>query len=344
MAYNANHDKFAKGTERLVDPMTVGSIHFLQQFFDVVPKGIQRKIMARTTKKTPHMGFIVEPYAFFLVYEITDKTYATQLLPSGFKLAQCSVFAGDEPAYYAIMSFFRVHTSAFWGSRAELYVMAEDEATGLMSWVIIDYLSDTISYDRAFGLRGPSASHSVVTTTSDGRMLVDMTARDGQSYAAFSAALDGSEMRSLDKRMWIEGNLSIAYGKTLSYDQADTFSLTFYPEEMASALDVPLEGFALKSISWYSSMLSSNPAKLVCFPYAQHLLSDSPGAASEHSSEADLICAAESTDFETMETFKVGSAKKMMAISTAITLGVSAVALIGLAAHCCHLRYNKLRE
>ena len=32
-------DRFAKGTERLVDPVTVGSIHFLQQFVGLVPRG-----------------------------------------------------------------------------------------------------------------------------------------------------------------------------------------------------------------------------------------------------------------------------------------------------------------
>ncbi|NHM13330.1 hypothetical protein [Xiamenia xianingshaonis] len=326
MTANTNLDAFAKGTERLVDPTTVGSIHFLQQFFDVVPKGIQRAIMMRSTKKAPHMGFIVEPYAFFLAYEIADTTAAAELLPSGFRLAKCSVFADDEPAFYAIMSFFRVHTSAFWGSRAELYVMAEDESTGLMSWVIVDYLSDTISYDRAFGLRGPSASRAVVTTTSDGRVLVDMASDDGASSADFSAALNGSKMRELDERMWIEGNLSVAYGRTLSHDRADTFSLTFFPEEMGSALDVPLEGFEPKGISWYSHMLAPAPAKLACFPYAQHLLSDSPGAASGHASAADLVRAAEAADFDAMKTFEAGSAKKLMAVSAVAAFSIAAAA------------------
>lgn len=64
----------------------------------------------------------------------------------------------------------------------ECYLMAEDMRSGLLSWVIVDYLSDTISYDRAHGLRAPSAPRSVVTTTCDGRVLVDV--QDAESPGA----------------------------------------------------------------------------------------------------------------------------------------------------------------
>ena len=109
--------RFAKGTERLVDPVTVGSIHFLQQFFGLLPLGVQRALLERSSKASSHMGFVVEPYAFFLAYRVADEQRASALLPKGFKLAKSRLFEGDEEACYAILSFFRVHTSAFWGLR-----------------------------------------------------------------------------------------------------------------------------------------------------------------------------------------------------------------------------------
>lgn len=78
-------DRFAKGTERLVDPVTVGSIHFLQQFVGLVPRGVQRSLLTRSSEASPYMGFVVEPYAFFLFYEVADQQRAAALLPEGFR-------------------------------------------------------------------------------------------------------------------------------------------------------------------------------------------------------------------------------------------------------------------
>ena len=47
---------------------------------------------------------------------------------------------------------FRIHTSVFWGARVEFYLVAENTKTGLLSWVMMDYISDTISYDEKHGL------------------------------------------------------------------------------------------------------------------------------------------------------------------------------------------------
>lgn len=315
------NEEFAKGVERMVDPVTVGSIHFFQQFYGMLPSAVQRKMLASASETTPYMGFVVEPYAFFLFYEVTDEVRASALLPSGFKLARTAVFEGDEPVCCAIASFFRVHTSAFWGARAELYLIAEDERTGLLSWIIVDYMSDTISYDGAHGLRAPSAPHSVVTTSSDGRVLVDMQAADDGRRMAFSASLAGARMAKLDWRLRIEGNLSVGYGRQLSDGSADTFSLTFFPEEMTEALDVPLGNLAMECAAWHADLLAAQPVRLACFPFAQHVLSDSPGHASGHATEEELVRAARSVDFERLQTFSIKSARKGMAVSAAVTLG-----------------------
>lgn len=63
---------FSKGIEKLIDPLEVGTIHFLAPYNRLLPKSIQHKIINSSGKKTPYMGFVVEPYCYFLCYEIKD--------------------------------------------------------------------------------------------------------------------------------------------------------------------------------------------------------------------------------------------------------------------------------
>ena len=62
-------------------------------------------------------------------------------------LVPTPMFANGEPRYAAILGAFTVHTSVFWGCRVELYLVAENTRTGMLTWVICDYESNTISYD-----------------------------------------------------------------------------------------------------------------------------------------------------------------------------------------------------
>lgn len=321
-------ERFAKGTERLVDPVSVGSIHFLQQFAGLLPRGVQRAMVERSSDASPYMGFVVEPYAFFLFFEVADRARAAALLPEGFRLASARVFDGDEEMCTAVMSFFRVHTSAFWGARAEFYLMAEDERTGLLSWVIADYLSDTLSFDPAHGLRAPSAPGAVVATTGDGRVLVDMADAQSGARVAFSSLLEGARMRALDRRLWVEGNLSVGYGGGLAAGRAEVFSLTFLPEEMSRALDVPVAGLQAEALAWHADVLVPEPVKLACFPFAQHLLSDSPGAASGYASERELAAAAHAVDFDALKPFSTSSVRTGMIAGTAVAIAALALALV----------------
>lgn len=303
-------NQFARGTERLVDPIIVGSAHAAQRHVGSIPLGLQRRLLEKASARTPHMGFVVEPYALFLFFKLRDKEHAKSLLPKGFRLARAAVFAGDEEETYAILSFFRVHTSTFWGARAELYLVAEDERTGLLTWVIIDYLSDTISYDRAHGLRGPSAPRTVMTTTADGKVLAEYADNEGKRDVAVCAALDRANERELDARLWIEGNTSIAYGTRLSPDDASVFSLTFPQSEMSRAWEIPADDLHLTHLEWEGPLLCDQPERIVCFPYAQHLLSDSPGTSSAYASVEELDRAVERIDFDSIPTFTPPFAKK----------------------------------
>lgn len=289
--------EFAYGSERLVNPIEVGKVHYLQRYLRILPKSWQRKIITSASKKSPKMGFIVEPYAFFLFYEIENLDKINPLLPDGFKVTKSRVFAGDTERYYGIASIFRLHTGTFWGARSEFYVIAKNVETGLMSWVILDYVSDTISYDQKHGLRSAEAKRAVITTTCEGKLLTDIANQTDGRRIACEASLRHPKLRRLDEKLWIEGNTSIAYGREIA-DSGDLFSLTFMPEEMLEAWEIPLDDVKIEEVSWYPEALGGKLAQAVCFPFAQHMLSDSPGTSTFYGSKSALRQAAESTKFD----------------------------------------------
>ncbi len=293
---------YAKGVERMVNPMDVGKTHYLQTKLKLLPVCLQRKIVKSAAKKADKMPFVVEPYCSFMFFELLHPEQIQEFLPTDFVPAKSSIFAGDPPKYYGIVSMFRIHTSVFWGARTEFYLMAENQKTGLLSWVMMDYISDTISYDEKHGLKSPDSNHAVMTTTCDGDFVCDMESLDGKKYAHCEANLDNAKMRKLDARLWIEGNTSIAYGRLAGEDDGDLFSLTFFPEEMARALEVPMKDVHVASASTGKNF-DVKLDRVVSFPYAQHMLSDSPGTHTHYGSEEALRKAVEKINFKRMKNF-----------------------------------------
>ncbi len=323
-----NKNEFSKNIEKLVNPITVGSLHFLQSFVDILPKKIQGKLIRSSSKNTPYMGFVVEPYSYFLCYEITDIEKAKSLLPDGFELIKTKIFEDDEPKYYCIFGCITAHTSGFWGSRIEFYIIAENKNTSLLSWIIVDYDTNTISYDKKRGLMSPNASSSVITTTYDGNILVDFVRNDTTKKLIFESDIKKGVVKHLDQRLWLEGNLSIGYGKYLSENDADIFSLKFDPLEVKQALEIPLSSLKLEINTWYPGLFNKSPSKIACFQYAQHFLSDSPGSSSLIKNEKELISECDKVKFEDLKVFSTKSYKIMFFISSAISLGINITLLL----------------
>ena len=294
--------EYAKGVERLVDPMMVGKTHYMQTKLRRLPVWLQRKIVTGAAKKADKMPFVVEPYCTFLCYEIPEPERVVKFMPEGFVPARAAIFEGDAEKYYGIVSMFRIHTSVFWGARAEYYLVAENSVTGLLSWVMMDYISDTISYDERQGLKSPDVRAAVMTTTCEGDFVCEMATSGGKKVQC-EANLLSARMRALNQRLWIEGNTSIAYGRLAGEPDGDLFSLTFFPEEMAQALEVPLSdvrkyGVATPRTGKFGAVLE----RVVSFPFAQHMLSDAPGASTHYGSEAALRAAVEKVRFEKIKT------------------------------------------
>lgn len=318
---------FSKGVEGLVDPISVGSLHFMQSFNTLLPKSIQKQFVQSSAKKTPYMGFVVEPYSLFLCYEIADIALAQSLLPNGFKLIKTKIFTTDEPKYYCIFGCFRSHTSAFWGSRVELYAIAQDESTGLLSWIILDYDTDTISYDTKRGLRSPNASHSTVTVDYNGTVIIDVERTDKTRAITLDADITKGVMTQLDQRLWLEGNLSIGYGSIFS-DSADVFSLKFEADEVKQALKIPVNRVHIQTNSWYPGLCAATPAHVVCFPYAQHYISDSPGHTSSVKDAKELKQAVERIDFDAITVFSANAFKTMFIVGALSSFALTTLFLV----------------
>ncbi len=201
--------EYVEGVERLVDPMEVGKTHYMQTKLAKLPVCLQKKIVTSATKKASKMPFVVEPYCFFLFYEIPEPERVQKFMPEGFVPARAAVFEGGPEKYYGIVSMFRIHTSVFWGARAEYYLVAENTKTGLLSWVMMDYISDTISYDERHGLKSPDVKAGVMTTTCEGDFVCEMKTMDGRKKAECVASLcwrqnEAATSETMDRRKYLD--------------------------------------------------------------------------------------------------------------------------------------------
>lgn len=326
-----NKDFFVKGVERLVNPVDVGTLHFIQSFNNYIPKKVQKKMVAASGNKTPYMGFVVDPYSYFLCYEISDLEKAKTYLPKGFELAKTKIFDDDEPTYYGIFGCFNAHTSGFFGMRVEFYLIAEDEKTGLLSWIIVDYDTNTITYDPKNGLGNANAPGSLITVDYTGNLHADVVNNKGRKLI-YSSDLNKGVMKHLDQRLWVEGNLSVAYGGNKSDDDPETFSLTFNPGEFEKALRMPLDAIQIEVNNWFPGLFESMPKEMVCFPYAQHFLSDSPGHASHITNTDGLINQLSQVDFKKINAFSTEGFKKSFMIGGAVStvVNLTLIVLFGL--------------
>ncbi|MGL5086273.1 MAG: hypothetical protein ACRC68_11265 [Clostridium sp.] len=283
--------------------------------------------MNSSGSKTPYMGFVVEPYSYFLCYELKNIEMAQSFLPEGFELIKTRVFVDKEPKHYAILGCFNAHTSGFWGLRTEFYLIAENKKTAMLSWIIIDYDTNTITYDPKNILCDANAKGSILTTDFNGILHADIKTNHSRRLA-FNSDIKTGKMYPLDKRLWVERNLSIAYGRNKYENDSGIFSLTFDPLEFEQALRIPLESVNIEENNWYPDLIENKPSEIVCFPYAQHFISDSPGNSSLILNENELIKKMNSINFDKVKVFSTEPIKKSFLISGLITALINLTLII----------------
>ncbi|GAA1469147.1 hypothetical protein [Microbacterium thalassium] len=280
--------RFIAHTEAKVSPKDVAGLYGRAEMLARMPMRLQEWIVSHAgARGEEYMGFVVEPYAFFLAYEVVDPDAAARLLPPGYRLVPAAMFAGETPRLCAILGAFNVHASVFWGARVELYLIAENTRTGMMTWVICDYESNTINYDPGEGFSGATADRAVITTSHTGEVIVDVRSDHRPNRLEVTASLPAGATRALDQRLWIEGNLSVDYGGRLMHEGSEPFGLIFDPGEMARALHVPLEAVEVARNTFGAAFRADEPFEAACFPYAQHFLTTSyPRASAIHDEHA----------------------------------------------------------
>ncbi len=267
--------RFARLTERMVTPGEVGQLHQRAKALGRLPQRAQDWIIDRAGGRDAQIGFVVEPYATFLAYEITDEAAARALLPAGYDLLPAAMFAGTEPRPMCVVGIFAVHTSVFWGVRLELSLIAQHPERGMLTWVICDVESNTISHEPGRGFAAPSSKHAMLTSTHAGEVLLEVVGDTGGNRVIGAVDVTTAEFANLDQRLWLEGNLSVDYGAHLGAPGAQPFGLVFDPDEVARALTVPPVGVHIEENTVAADLRAEEPFEVACFPYAQHYLTSS---------------------------------------------------------------------
>ncbi|TFF83786.1 MAG: hypothetical protein EU552_02605 [Promethearchaeota archaeon] len=267
------YENFVKKTESLVKPQDVTGISFLSSFSKSLPLKTQHKFTQSGKERIPYMGFIVDPYGFFLSFRITNTSAAEEMLPDGYELAETSFFKNDAKIPMVIASVFTARTSGFIGMRAEFYIIARNKETGMLSWIICDYETNTNSYDPKNGFCGYTCDPAVFATTYSGELLVDLENPTKNKEFILSADLKNGASRELDESLWIEGNLIVDYGGELKSEYSEPFSLIFDSNMVKEGVNIPLEHVSIKSNSYLANIIDPyKPVNALVFPYSQHFI------------------------------------------------------------------------
>lgn len=284
-----NEEKFIKGVESLIKPMEVSDLLFFQKLKGLLPAPLMKRMLLRASGKTPYIGFVIEPYSLFLFFKLKDVERAKSMLPDRYELAKTRLFADEEPDYYIGTGNLGTRASTFWGVRQEWYLIARDRETGLLSFIFIDILSNTLIALPTKGVADPNCKKAVFTTSSKGEVFIDIQGtRDGRRFE-LRGSLKNGRIRKLDPSLWVMGNTSIGHSKDLGDGDDNPFAVIFDPAEVDEGLDIPPEDIRIIQNDMFPGLAEKDISKVVCFPYAQHYIADSPGCYTYVEDINDLI-------------------------------------------------------
>ncbi|MDM7919757.1 MAG: hypothetical protein QUS12_11395 [Methanosarcina sp.] len=284
-----NEEKFIKGVESLIDPMEVSSILFFQKLKRLLPAKIMKQLLYRASGKTPYIGFAIDPYSLFLFFRIRDVEYAKSLLTDRYELAKTRLFTDDEPDYYMGIGNLNTRASTFWGTRQEVYLIATDKKTGLLSFIFIDILSNTIIAHPTSGIADPNCKRAVFTTNSKGEVFLDIEEKKTGRKFILTGSLKNGKLRQLDQQLWLMGNTSVGHSKKFLKGEDIPFAVIFDPAEVAEALDIPPGDIHITENTLFPGLADPVISSAICFPFAQHYIADSPGIYTRVKDRDDMI-------------------------------------------------------
>jgi hypothetical protein len=315
-----NEEKFIKGVESLIRPMEVSNILFFQKLKRLLPQFIMKRLLYRASKKTPYIGFVIDPYSLFLFFRLSDIEYAKSLLPDRYELAETRLLTDDEPDYYMGIGNLNTRASTFWGTRLEAYLIATDKETGLLSFIFIDILSNTIIALPTKGIADPNCQRAIFTTNARGEVFLDIEEDRTNRKLLLTGSIKRGEMRRLDQRLWLMGNTSIGHCKRFADGDDNPFAVIFDPAEVYEALDIPPQDIRITENTLFPGLAQQEISRVICFPFAQHYIADSPGCYTPVKDPDDLISKYNRlADTEKFKTFSAKTIIKQIFIGIAVT-------------------------
>jgi hypothetical protein len=316
-----NEEKFIKGVESLINPMEVSNLLFFQKLKRLLPTQIMKKLLYRASKNTPHIGFVIDPYSLFLFFRLSNIEYAKSFLPDRYELAKTRIFIDDEPDYYMGIGNLNTRASTFWGTRQEVYLIATDKKTGLLSFIFIDILSNTIIALPTKGIADPNCKRAIFTTNAKGEVFLDIQENKTNRKLLLKGSIKRGKMRRLDQRLWLMGNTSIGHCKKFAYGEDNPFAVIFDPSEVYEALDIPPEDIRITENTLFPELVQPEISKVICFPFAQHYIADSPGCYTSVKDRDELIREYNKlADSEKITTFSARTIVKQISVGIAVTL------------------------
>ena len=324
-----NGEKFIKGVESLINPMKVSDLLFFQKLKGLLPNPIMKRLLYRASKNTPHIGFVIDPYSLFLFFRLSNIEYAKSLLPERYELAKTRLFADDEPDHYMGIGNLNTRASTFWGTRQEVYLIAIDKKTGLLSFIFIDILSNTIIALPHKGIADPNCKKAVFTTSARGEIFLDIQEKKTNRKLIFTGSLKRGKMRKLDQQLWLMGNTSIGHCKRFIKGEDNPFAVIFDPAEVSEALDIPPEDIHISENTLFPGLAQPEISKAICFPFAQHYIADSPGCYTMVKDRDDMISKYnEIANAGITRTFSAGTIVKQVSVGIAVSILIAILLIL----------------
>jgi hypothetical protein len=211
--------------------------------------------------------------------------------------------------------------STFWGTRQEAYLIATDKKTGSLSFIFIDILSNTIIALPTSGIADPNCKKAIFTTSAKGEVFLDIQEDKTNRKFLLTGSIKKGKMRRLDQKLWLMGNTSIGHCKKLANGDDNPFAVIFDPAEVFEALDIPPEDICITENTLFPGLAQPEISAVICFPFAQHYIADSPGCYTTVKDRNDLISIYNKlANSEKFITFSARTIVKQIYVGIAVTL------------------------
>lgn len=136
--------------------MKLWLLNVLAQFFSLWPQAVQKRLYSSSPWVNQPMRFDVIPGSCWVGYDIRNKTMIERVIPEDLELTDIVVMEGLPPKPMLFFNFFGVDSDFLKGNRLEIVSLVREKHTGKKRFIILDYLSDTISSDPYSPFKRPN--------------------------------------------------------------------------------------------------------------------------------------------------------------------------------------------